>query len=389
MNGVRRLLLLAMNDLRLATKDRMSFFWMLILPIAMMWFFGQTSSGGGGAPQISLTVDDRDGGWLARAFVAELEDDQVNLQEVGQPLPDGDEVSRLRTLVVPEGMTESVLTGGQETLRLELDPDADQTFGMGAQIHIWRGILRLLARFVEMELSVEGVPEDPDAAAVRFAAIAAAPPLVRVAVETAGTGDPVPSGYGQSVPGILTMVVLMMTLIYGGVFLVTEKNQGMLKRQLALPLGRRQILAAKLVGRLLIAAIQLILLLAIGRFVFGLGLGSSPLGLLALSASFAVAVAGLSVFLGAILKTVEQASTLGWILSMVLAGLGGCWWPREVMPDWLQQVSYIFPTSWAMDGFHALISFGRGLEAVIVPSLVLLAFGTVFTGLGARFLRAD
>ena len=40
-----------------------------------------------------------------------------------------------------------------------------------------------------------------------------------------------------------------------------------------------------------------------------------------------------------------------------------------------------------MDGFHALISFGSGVEGVMVPSLALMGFAVVFTGLGARFLR--
>jgi ABC-2 type transport system permease protein len=184
------------------------------------------------------------------------------------------------------------------------------------------------------------------------------------------------------------MIVLMMTLIYGGIFLVIEKQQGMLRRQMALPLSRRTLLAGKLLGRLTIAALQVVLLLTVARLVFGLSLGSSPLGLLLLTASYALAVACLSILLGAVFATTEQVSMVGWIASMVLAGLGGCWWPSEVMPEWLQMASHVLPTAWAMDGFHALISFGRGLEGVAVPSLVLLGFGAVFGLLGARFLRA-
>jgi hypothetical protein len=40
-----------------------------------------------------------------------------------------------------------------------------------------------------------------------------------------------------------------------------------------------------------------------------------------------------------------------------------------------------------MDGFHSLISFGYGLESVLLPSLVLLGFGLLFSILGIRFLR--
>ena len=78
---------------------------------------------------------------------------------------------------------------------------------------------------------------------------------------------------------------------------------------------------------------------------------------------------------------------MGWIARMVMAALGGCWWPSEIMPGWCGG-AHVFPTAWAMDAFHALISFGRGLDAVLLPAPVLLGFGALFSLLGARFLRA-
>jgi ABC-2 type transport system permease protein len=74
---------------------------------------------------------------------------------------------------------------------------------------------------------------------------------------------------------------------------------------------------------------------------------------------------------------------------MLLAGLGGCWWPSEVMPRWLWRAAHVLPTPWAMDGFHALLSFGHGLDAVLVPAAALLGFAAVFAILGARFLRLE
>lgn len=381
--GWRRVALLAWNDVRLTLKDGQSFVWMLVLPVALMWLFGAAFGGSGGPPKISLTVDDRDGGWLARAMVEELRDEQVNLAEVGE----GEDVSRVRTLVIEDGFTGKVLAGEAQTLRLELDPDADEQFSMGAEVHVMQAQLRVLGRLLEMKLDPEVTVAADEATAARYRELAAAAPPVRLAVSSAGEGEPVPSGFGQSVPGILTAIVLMMTLIYGGIFLIIERQQGMLRRQMSLPVSRGQVVAGKLLGRLLIAALQIVVLLAVGRFVFGLSLDSSPAGLILLTASFAVAVACMSIFLGATLTTVEQASTVGWIGSMVLAGLGGCWWPSEVMPEWLQKAAHVFPTAWAMDGFHALISFGRGVEAVVLPSLVLLGFAAVFGVLGTRFLR--
>ncbi len=376
---MRQIGLLALNDLRLTWRHKAAFIWMLALPVAMMWIFGQT--GGPREPRkVTLGVQDLDGGWLSKALVAELADDRVELKTVGPEIPAGQEPPP-RTLVIPAGFTESVLAGRRQELQLVQQPGSDAEFSLAAQVDTVRAIVRVLGRLSEAGPSIE-----PRAAYDR---LALRPSLVKVAVTTAGKGVAVPTGFSQSVPGILTFFVLMMTNIYGGVFLTIEKRQGMIRRQATLPFNRGVLFTGKLAGRLLIAAAQIVIYLLAGRFLFGLSWGHSPLGLALILACFAAAAAGLSLFLGAVLKTPEQASTVGWILGMVLGALGGCWWPSEVMPRWLWSAAHVFPTPWAMDALHALISFGRGAEAVLLPSAALLGFALLFSVLGARLLRTS
>jgi ABC-2 type transport system permease protein len=383
----RQILALAVNDLRLTVRDRAAFLWMLLLPLALMWMFGAMNRGGG--PQkTTLGVedrDDRDGGWLAKALVRDLAGERIEVIAVPPAGGIGDMGGRKeappRTLLIPPGFTANVLAGKAQTLRLEKGSGTREEFSLAAEAHVVRAIVRIVGRLAEGA-------KDPGA----FATLAARPPLVSVAVSTAGgghRGQPVPSGFRQSVPGTLTMTVLMMTLIYGAVFLTLEKRQGMLRRQATLPLPRSAIFLGKLAGRLLLASVQAVLLLLAGRFLFGVSWGSSPGGLALLLGAYLFAVAALSTFLGAILQTPEQASAIGWISSMLLAALGGCWWPSEVMPRWLWRAAHVLPTPWAMDGFHALISFGRGIDAVLLPATVLLGFAALFSILGSRFLRTD
>ena len=271
-------------------------------------------------------------------------------------------------------------------LRLEKESDSDEQFGIAAQVHIVRAIVRCTARLIEMQ-DLETAGDEELLAAFRN--LGAREQLVRLAVSTAGRGRPVPQGRAQSVPGIMTFIVLMMTLIYGGVFLTIEKRQGMLRRQAALPLTRHRIFLGKLLGRLLLAAMQLVLMVLAGQFLFGISWGRSPAGLVLLLGSYAIAVAGLATLMGSVLRTPEQASSVGWICGMVMAAVGGCWWPSELMPVWMRNVAHLFPTAWAMDGFHALISFGHGIEALLQPSAVLLGFGVLFALLGGRFLSVE
>jgi ABC-2 type transport system permease protein len=381
MSRWRQIAILGGNDLRLAARDRAAFLWMFLLPVALMWVFGAVS-GGGAPPRTSLGVQDRDGGWLARALVKELAGERIDLIEVppGGTVAAGGKKAPPRTLVIPQGFTSNVLSGRQQVLRLEKASGGSEEFSLAAQAHIVRAIVRIVGRLAEI---------GPQAQPQTFMALASRPPLVSVAVSTAGGGHPVPEGFSQSVPGTLTMMVLMMTLIYGAVFLTLEKRQGMIRRQAMLPLSRGTVYLGKLAGRLLLGSAQAIVLLLVGRYLFHVSWGSSPGGLALLLGSYLLAVAALSTLLGAILSTPEQASAVGWIASMILAALGGCWWPSEVMPRWLWQASHVLPTPWAMDGFHSLISFGHGIEAVLVPAAVLTGFAVVFAVLGSRFLVVD
>jgi ABC-type multidrug transport system permease subunit len=375
---LRQIAVLAANDLRLTVRDKASFVWMLLLPLAMMWMFGAMNRGG--PPQkVALTVEDRDGGWLARALVKELAGERIALDELPPGAAGKQKEPPARLLVIPRGFTANVLAGRQQKLHLETAGSARGDFSLAAEAQIVRAIVRIVGRLAETGPTDERT----------FTALAARPPLVTVAVSTAGGGRPVPQGFAQSVPGTLTMTVLMMTLIYGAVFLTLEKRQGMIRRQATLPLPRGAVFLGKLAGRLLLAGAQALLLLAAGRWVFGLSWGSSPGGLALLLGAYVLTVAALATFLGSVLSTPEQASAVGWVVSMVLAALGGCWWPSEVMPRWLWRAAHVLPTPWAMDGFHALISFGHGIEAVVLPAAVLFGFAALFAVLGARFLRTD
>lgn len=380
---MKRVVLLALHDVRLTVRDRAAFFWMLVLPVALMWMFGQMGSGGV-TTKVRLTVVDRDRGWLARAFVAQLASPNVEVKEL-TPDEAAKEPKKIRTLVLPEGFTAKVLAGEKQNLAIERDRGTNADFDLAADANAVRAVTRTLALLVEMKEA--GTP--PENLQAEFTRLAARPPLVHLDVSMAGKGKPVPSGTAQSVPGILTMTVLMMTVIYGGVFLTLEKRDGTLRRQAAGPIGRGGIVAGKLLGRLMVAGMQTAVLLLVGRFLFGVNFGASPAGLLLLLAAYAFCAAALATLCGAVFKTPEQASAIGWLSSMVMAALGGCWWPSEVVPRWLWKASHVFPTAWAMDAFHALISFGRGMEAVVLPAAVLVGFGLVFAAVGARRLKVE
>ncbi len=63
---------------------------------------------------------------------------------------------------------------------------------------------------------------------------------------------------------------------------------------------------------------------------------------------------------------------LGLLLALVLASIGGAWWPTDISPKFLQIIGHVSPVAWAMDGFTALTYRGATLEDILVPLAVLL-----------------
>ena len=119
--------------------------------------------------------------------------------------------SKFRTLIVPEGFTREAIDGTQQELRLEKEPGSNEEFGLAAEVHIIRAIVRLVSRLAE--IGDPGDPSDAEEAATaraEYDRLGARPALVGLEVSTAGKGRPVPTGRAQSVPGMLVFTVMMM-----------------------------------------------------------------------------------------------------------------------------------------------------------------------------------
>jgi ABC-type multidrug transport system permease subunit len=76
------------------------------------------------------------------------------------------------------------------------------------------------------------------------------------------------------------------------------------------------------------------------------------------------------------------------LASLVFACCPACWWPLEIGPPVLKTIALCTPNGWAMAALHQLISFGSGLDAVLLPLGVLGVFGAAANLLAARFFRS-
>ena len=376
-------------DLRHVARDRSSILWMLAMPFAFMAFFGNVFRAPDPEPRnrrIAIGVDDSDRTELSRALAASFDTTRYRIVDVAAEVAAGDttgDEAPVRTLVIPEGLERAVFAGEPVDVTLRRD-GGDSEYLLAAQA----GVVRALVR-VHGALAV-AAPESAwtDATLATFRERVERPPPILVSSTWAGQAR-VPGGYGQSVPGNLVTFLLMSTVIQSATLLTAERTGGTLRRIASQPVARSTYFLGTFLARLTLALVQFVLLVAGAHALFGFRIMGSLLGFAAVGVTFCGTCVALGLWLGTRFETVKQAAMTAWIGALLMAAIGGAWWPLKLVPRWMRTFAHAFPTAWAMDGFHAVTSYAGGFDAVLAPLAVLLAVTLGFFTLSVRAFRPE
>jgi len=188
--------------------------------------------------------------------------------------------------------------------------------------------------------------------------------------------------------GFTIMFVLFMAFGSAGGIL-EEREQGTLRRLLVTPSTKANILGGKIAGVIGTSTVEALILVGLGAIVFSVPWGRDPLALVLLLGAYILASAGLAVFVTAVVRTRSQLSAIGPIASTGLAMIGGCYWPIEVTPPFMQTLAKFTPTGQGMAGLLDVVARGQGLEAAWQPIVILLAMAAVTFAAGLFFLKID
>jgi ABC-2 type transport system permease protein len=168
-----------------------------------------------------------------------------------------------------------------------------------------------------------------------------------------------------------------------------ERATGTLRRLLTTPTRKATYLLGTISGQVLMAIVQMLLLVGFGIVVMKLAWGRDPLALAVMLVCSALAAAAIGSAMGAFVKTSGQANGLSIMLGMVMALMGGCWYPLELFPPAIQTFVKVLPTTWAMQGMLDLVLRGGGLADILPEAGVLLGFAAVFFTIGVWRFRYE
>jgi ABC-2 type transport system permease protein len=179
------------------------------------------------------------------------------------------------------------------------------------------------------------------------------------------------------IPGYLVMFVFFLAAV-SSIDIIQERRNHTLERLLASSVKKESILAGIFLGGILRGLVQIIIFWTAGVLIFHIYLGVAPWAVFLLSFLMVVMSAAFSVMLATLVKTERSASALSVVVSLLLAPLGGCWWPLFIVPDWMRFLAKITPHGWANEGFNNLMLFGAKGGDVVWQMVALLVFAVAF-----------
>jgi ABC-2 type transport system permease protein len=194
------------------------------------------------------------------------------------------------------------------------------------------------------------------------------------------------NGYAHSFGGMGVQFVLFMGLD-AGITLLVLRQSGLWQRLRAAPLSRAVLLGSRAVSAALIASFILLVIFGFARVVFGVRIEGSFAGFLGVCAAFSLMTAAFGLMVAALGETVEATRGYAILATLILVMLGGAWVPTFVFPLWLQKLTMINPTRWAVDGLDGMTWRGLGFSAALGPIAVLLVFALLFGTLAVMRFR--
>ena len=180
------------------------------------------------------------------------------------------------------------------------------------------------------------------------------------------------------IPGVLALVLLVITANLASMAIVRERELGTLEQLNVTPLRRWELIVGKLLPYGVIGLIDVLLVVAVAVFWFEVPLRGSLLLLFAMSLLYVLCTLALGLFISTISETQQQAmmtATFFFLTPMIY--LSGFIFPIENMPRVIQPFTYLIPLRYFLVIVRGIFLKGIGLDLLWPQAAALAAWGTV------------
>ncbi len=342
---------------RLTMRNKIGFFFNLVMPILFLMVFGSMYSGS--SSEIAIGLVDQDGGPAAQMVRQAL--DQSGLYKVTT----GEEAGLLKkldmgslraVLVLPSGLSEQMATRqAPATVVIRWDSVSQSSSAARAGL----------------EYLLRGIEADARGAA----------PLLQVQVTELEAGTRV-NIYDFMMPGMLTYMLLNAGVVSVAISLAYQRQTGTMRHMFSTPLSMRVWMSGRVLANLVLSLLQIALIWAFGMVLFDVHLPSNPGGTLLLLFLCAVAGLGMGMAIGTLTRNADAAQPIALVIAMALTFLGNAMMPLDNAPQIVQALMKLMPSFYMTHALQVVMMKGQSLISVPFDLLVLAATA------GAGFLLA-
>lgn len=192
------------------------------------------------------------------------------------------------------------------------------------------------------------------------------------------------------VPGIVGLLLMIITLILTSLAIVKEREIGTLEQIVVTPIKSIQLVLGKLIPFALLGFIAVAIVLAAMRLIFAIEIQGSIFYLFAATFIFILSTLGLGIFVSTVSRTQQQAMMIAIFLVMLpMVFLSGFAFPIANMPELLKDITYIIPLRYFMTIIRGVILKGVGFAELWPETLTLFCMGVLILSLSSlRFNKS-
>jgi ABC-2 type transport system permease protein len=183
------------------------------------------------------------------------------------------------------------------------------------------------------------------------------------------------------VPGILVLLVTMLTLFLSSMNIVREKEIGTLEQINVTPIKKYQFIIGKLFPFWVLGLVILTVGLIIAKLIFNVPMLGN-IGLIYLFTSvYLLVILGMGLFISNYTDTQQQAMFIAWFFVVIFILMSGLFTPIESMPEWAQNVSLLNPIRYFVEIIRMVMLKGATLSDISTPFFIIGLYAIVLNGL--------
>jgi len=187
------------------------------------------------------------------------------------------------------------------------------------------------------------------------------------------------------VPGIVAMLLMIITLVLTSLAIVKEKEIGTLEQLIVTPIQSYQLILGKIIPFIIIGFVVISIIIPAMRLIFGIVIKGSVPFLFFASFLFVLSTLGLGMLISTVSKTQQQAMMIAiFLVLMPMIFLSGFAFPIENMPQFIQYITYIIPLRYFMTIIRGVILKGTGFEAHYAELIILFVMGVVILTISSK-----